>query len=407
MDVVGSDYLYLSDECWQDVFSLWSDAWSVGDPVNTRYMNCDEDLDDLFPAALVQSSDDNGDWMSDTMESVCPNSIAGYVSPPQIVMSSSGNSGECLSLTVCADGEGCNDVLSPTDSTSTVSSVGATLYSSGSPQVDDSEGFAELRSRPDSTGNDDIYFVADLRAECCDIPANSTSQETDKANMKSSNFVHEPRPQRVAARRAEIAFVRGNSDCDDDDDDGDDCDVVDEVQDSCIQSRHKLQDAEVAASRRGRSRAAEVNRNALNARINRQKKKAYMASLETQKTRLLSENKRMKTALTSLLCERDDLVDEVKYLKSVLANDSALAKLVESIHGPPLKLSSRFDRATVKRKGVEDDHDYDPRAKQRTSEHDMSVAGICVHVSENHLSVELCHRCAHMAGGGCSDKKSD
>jgi len=161
-----------------------------------------------------------------------------------------------------------------------------------------------------------------------------------------------------------------------------------------------LQTANLALSRRGRRRAAEVNRNALNARVNRQKKKAYMASLETQKAHLLNENKHLKLALTNLVHERKELVDEVTYLKSVLANDSVLAKLVHSIDGPPLKLSSRFDGTVQKRKDVEFDHNYGPCVKQRRS--DVKVGGICLHVSENQLSVELCHRCARMADTGRS-----
>jgi len=161
-----------------------------------------------------------------------------------------------------------------------------------------------------------------------------------------------------------------------------------------------LQTADIILSRHGRRRAAEVNKNAMNARINRQKKKAYMASLEKQKARLLDENKRMKSALTSLAYERDELVDEVTYLKSVLANDSVLAKLVHSINGPSLKLSSRFDRADQKRKDVYLDHNYGPCGKQRRT--DMKVGGICLHVTENQLSVELCHRCARMADTGRS-----
>ena len=409
MDVVGSDCVYLSDECSQDVFSLWSDAWSVGDPVSMPELNCDDDFNDLFPAAEVQLNHDDGDWLSDMLESACPNAIAGYAV--------NDCSGERLSVT-CADSMDGNDVLSPTDSghhsidcivsPSVATDCGTYVVVDGDDcgEALKKKAISELSSQLDN--NSDIDFVPDLTSELCYIPASSQLQEMDGniavAEMEFDREVVSHRPQRVAARRAEIALAReGSSDGDDDDDDDDD---VEEIEDAepCARSKRRLQAVDITLSHRGRRRAVEVNRNAMNARINRQKKKAYIASLETQKARLLDENKRMKSALTSLVHERNELVDEVTYLKSVLANDSVLAKLICSINGPPVKLSSRFDGAAQKRKDVEFDHNYGPCSKQRRSDLKMG-GGVCLHVREDQLSVELCHRCACMAdtgrGSGC------
>lgn len=386
-----------------DVFSFWSDVWSVGDPVSMPELNYSDEFDDIFPAAVIQSSHDNGDWLSDVVESACPNTIAGYA------MTSSDGSGEPISVTTCADNVDCNNSLSPTDSghhslVSPNSNAECSTY-----VVADSDDFverfkkdtSELRSQLDN--NNDLHFVPDLTSESCDIPVSSQPQEMDNVSaVAETEFVHElasPRSQRVAARRAEIALAKeGSSDCDDEDE-GDDVDEVEDAQPH-VRSRRQLQAASITLCHRGRKRAAEVNRNALNARVNRQKKKAYMASLETQKSRLLNENKHLKSSLTSLMYERNELSDEVRYLKSVLANDSVLAKLVHSINGPPLKLSSRFDLAIQKRKDVEFDHNYGPCSKQRRS--DVKVGGICLHVRENQLSMELCHRCARMADTGRS-----
>ena len=394
MDIAGADYVYLSDACSQDVLSLWSDEWSVGDPVSMPGMNCDDEFNDVFPAELVQSGescDDNGDWLSDVLVSACPNTVAGYVSQ-------SCGSDEHLLVTTCA--MDCDSVLSPTDSghhSIASSTTAQCIVADAQTDADDcsdtvDEYTSELNSQLEN--NADIHLVA---AVSHDVSVNSRPEEIDETStVAESEFIYEvmsQRPQRVAARRAEIALAREGSDCDDRDDDDDD----DEVQDTRFRKRCCLYTAET--SRRGRSRTAEVNRNALNARVNRQKKKAYMASLEAQKARLLEENKRMKSALSSLVYERDDLVDEVKYLKSVLANDSVLAKLVQNINGPPLKLSSRFDVAAQKRKDVESDHSYGPAAKLRASDRtgEVTAAGICLHVSESQLSMELCHHCARMA----------
>ena len=386
MDVVGSDYVYLSDECSQDVLSLWSDTWSVGDPVNMPEMMYDDDFSDVFLAEQAQFGecvDDSGDLLSQShaLESVCPNVVAGYV-PPQIVTSLDEH------LPCANNGD---SVLSPTDSghESIASGVTATQATFGDIGAHDDfvdlidEHTSELSNQQENKS--DIHQIAVLTSESTDVDCNSRVAEMEFLSQ---------RPRRVAARRAEIALVREESDFDDDEDDDD------VIENGRFQGEFQLQTAESSASRRGRRRAAEVNRNALNARMNRQKKKAYMASLEAHKTHLLDENKRMKSMLSKLVYERDDLIDEVKYLKSVLANDSAIAKLVQGIDGPPLKLSSRFDYAGQKRKDVESDHNYGPPDKLRATSSNVKAGGICLHVSENQLSMELCHRCALMAGGG-------
>lgn len=391
MDVLGSDYVYLSDECSQEFFRLWSDEWSVGDPVNMPVLNYD---DDFLNDVMFQTSESQDDLLSDgALESVCPNTIAGHV-PPQIVTPSTGS------------GEDCEDVLSPTDSGhhSIASSTTEVRCCTGTHVVGDNQTVVD--HVPDTSdlsnelnnNNCDINVDPASTADSVDCQVQEVDDECSVVETESAYEAMLCRPQRLAARRAEIAVAdEGSSDCDDDDDYD-----VDELEDSRVRSRHQLQTAKITSSHRGRSRAAEVNRNAVNARINRQKKKAYMASLEAQKARLLDENKRMKSALTSMMSQRNDLVDEVKYLKSVLANDSALAHLVQSINGPPLKLSSRFDSVAQKRKYVETDHSYGPQGKRRASlGAGVKEGGICLHVSENHLSIELCHRCASMSDG-CS-----
>ena len=412
MDVVGSDYVYLSDECSQDVFSLWSDTWSVGDPVNMPDINCNDEFKDIFGDSMVQSGEpcaDNDGWLSNVLQPACPNTVAGYI-PQQIATSSSSADGfsERLLSTACA--KYCDDVLSPTDSghDSISSSTTRMQLIAGDTNIEADDFFDSYEERPSEQSvqqenNNDIDLVASLTAVSHDTAMDTLPQELDdKSSFADTEFVSTvtyERPQRVAARRAEIAFAREGSECDYDDDDDDDDDDVDEAENARFRSRHQLQAAEIASSRRGRNRAAEVNRNALNARINRQKKKAYMASLEAQKARLLSENKRMKSDMSSLVSERNDLISEVTYLQSVLANDSVLAKLVQSINGPPLKLSSRFDWAAQKRKDVESDHNYGPPNKLRARTSAVKTGGICLHVSEKQLSMELCHRCARMADG--------
>lgn len=405
MDVLGSDCVYLSDEiCWQDGHSLWSDSWSVGDPVGVP--DYDDEFNDMFPNELLQSRDDDGEWLSDVMVSACPDIVAGCCASLAVTVTSASSSEEALALVPHSkDGD---HVLSPTDSGHHSIASSTTLAEcivADSPTDGDKisdtfdEHTSELSSRVENS--DDIH-VAALTAASCMMVNNKPSKMKTKSRVVNTEFISQ-RPQRVAARRAEIALAGEESDCDIDDDD------VDGVDDARLRSRCYLPATETTMSRRGRSRVAEVNRNALNARMNRQKKKAYMASLESQKARLLYENKRMKSALSSLVSERSDLIDEVRYLKSVLANDSILAQLVQNIKGPQLKLSSRFDGAAQKRKDAEFDHNYGPATKQGESSV-KAAGGICLHVTENRLTMELCHHCARMHAGAddgdshsCSD----
>jgi len=402
MDVVGADCVYLSDECSQEgVFSLWSDAWSVGDPVNLPDLSdSDEFKDILFADAMVQSTErcgDNGDWLSDVLQSACPNAIAGCVATASSIAGEPSPS--------CDLG-----VLSPTDS-------GHHSISSSTPAVQEvtvadaeTDDILELLDErttdpvmlKELNNNDGDDLAAGLAATSHDTAVNQGRDDMRSCEpMEYEYKFTSERSQRIAARRAEIALAREESESNDSDDDDDDAQVS-----RCFRSRRQSHASEMSSSRRGRSRAADVNRNALNARINRQKKKAYMASLEAQKARLLSENKRMKSDLSSLVSERKNLVNEVTYLKSVLANDSALAKLVQSINGPPLKLSSRFNCAAMqKQKYVESDHNYGPPPPSRLS--GVKAGGICLHVTENQLSMELCHHCACMAGGSYNDNGFD
>lgn len=353
----------------------------------------DDEFKSIFPDELLQSQDDDADWLSDVMVSACPDAVSGCVSPLTVNVTSVSSSEEPLPQ--APDSEDSEDVLSPTDSGhySIASSTSSAQYivADSQPDGDELSGAidehtSELSSQVENS--DDVHVTA-LTAACC-MTANNKPHEMNTKRRAVKTEVMSQRPQRVAARRAEIALVREESDCDVDEDDDDD-----DLDDATLRSRCYLPAAETTMSRRGRSRAAEVNRNALNARINRQKKKAYMASLEAQKARLFDENKRMKSALSSLVSERNDLIDEVKYLKSVLANDSVLAQLVQNINGPPLELSSRFEGAAQKRKDVEFDHNYGPATKQSRSSV-KAAGGICLHVTENRLTMELCHHCARM-----------
>jgi len=91
------------------------------------------------------------------------------------------------------------------------------------------------------------------------------------------------------------------------------------------------------------------NTNAVKARINREKQKAYISNLKQQVVDLKSEYSSMKAARALAVRDTSFFEEEIKYLKGVLANQSALSNLIKNINGDSnmrVQTSSRPVRAT-------------------------------------------------------------
>ena len=157
------------------------------------------------------------------------------------------------------------------------------------------------------------------------------------------------------------------------------------------------------------SRGVDYNRNyrtcqsksAIAARENREKKKRYVAGLEASVNRLKYENKKLTDDRCSLTKEADSLREEVRYLRNVLANQSTLSSLLKNIPNVSGlsfvggKLTS--DITAPKRKPSVDDETI--RTKQRrvaTDPEESSTSGICLHVSQSRVSMELCASCSNV-----------
>ena len=144
-------------------------------------------------------------------------------------------------------------------------------------------------------------------------------------------------------------------------------------------------------------------KNAIQARINRQKKKEYMNSLESKVAELSKENEKLKADSSKMTLERDSLSEEVAYLKSVLFNESALAGILKNINNVGgVRLTSSF-AASRKRRATELDHDYGARPASKRSRvvtKDVAASGgVCLHVDKDSTSLEFCSRCSKMANG--------
>lgn len=135
------------------------------------------------------------------------------------------------------------------------------------------------------------------------------------------------------------------------------------------------------------------NKNAIAARLNRLKKKEYVNNLERKVGMLLTENGTLKQENCQLTKRVEELEDETRYLRAVLANQSVLAQLLSRLSGVNgMKLSS-----SLFQNSNPNDHDYAlPRKQAKVKEKETS-GGVCLHVDQNHVSVEFCRECAESA----------
>lgn len=146
--------------------------------------------------------------------------------------------------------------------------------------------------------------------------------------------------------------------------------------------RQKLQDL-----------SGRINKNAMAARINRLKKKEYMNGLEQRVGSLTSENQLLRQENSSLNKRVEELENETRYLRAVLANESMLAQLLSRLSGVNgMKFST-----SLFQESSENDHDYAMPRKRVKVEDKGAAGGVCLHVDKDHVSVEFCTKCAESA----------
>ena len=131
-------------------------------------------------------------------------------------------------------------------------------------------------------------------------------------------------------------------------------------------------------------------KNAIAARLNRQKKKEYVQGLEAQVSSLQSENSQLKHLSSQMVESVSKLQLEVKYLKNVLANQSTLSKLLQHIPQiDEVKLStSLVARKRSRTNGGE------PDILCTSKKIKQDIAGVCLHVVNNTASLEFCASCS-------------
>ncbi|XP_063958059.1 uncharacterized protein LOC129264915 isoform X2 [Lytechinus pictus] len=183
------------------------------------------------------------------------------------------------------------------------------------------------------------------------------------------------------------------------------------------------------------------NRNAVMAKLNRERKKQLMVELEEKVGLLDTENDALKKQNGRLRKKVDILSRELQYVKNVLANQSTLSSLLKNIKATglefhtsmplqsnPSRVAKGISRVNQKRKR-QFDHDYcleqnddefqppkvarsGSKGKKVDGETDANVnlsncdavGGVCLHVLGENVSLEFCSKCsakANLAGSRC------
>ncbi|XP_059141699.1 cyclic AMP-responsive element-binding protein 3-like protein 3-A [Physella acuta] len=134
-------------------------------------------------------------------------------------------------------------------------------------------------------------------------------------------------------------------------------------------------------------------KNAQQAKLNREKKKAYIKNLENEMEVLKNQNHQMKQEIADLKTNMSNLEEESAYLKSVLMNASPLSSLLNKIGNVPVvNLSTRFTRKRLL--------DNIPVSGEPTVEAPCKKekkAGVCLHVNGDEFSLEFCAHCSSQA----------
>lgn len=203
------------------------------------------------------------------------------------------------------------------------------------------------------------------------------------------------------------------------------------------------EDSDGTPRSRGR-RALCSSRNALLARENRRKKKAYVKGLEMKIMDLKQDAKKLRGVLGTQVTQIEELQSEIKYLKATLANAADIGSLVKRIRGPvqfavaesklpstltePRPLSPLdLDFPECDYPLVFEDVDFSLQnnnenifepvrslpgkrmpAKTTFSDHNYSTMygsdeetpnniGVCLHVSNKKMSLEFCSKCNESA----------
>ena len=144
-------------------------------------------------------------------------------------------------------------------------------------------------------------------------------------------------------------------------------------------------------------------KNAQQAKINREKKKQYIQGLEQEASSLRTENEKLKREAEERDNIQKSLEEEVLYLKSVIANQSALSGLLrnmDNIKGVTLSTSFASGRKRTNDIAQSNQKQCKKSRGNKPLPQQSHTGGICLHVVDNErVSMEFCSTCSRMSNG--------
>ena len=156
------------------------------------------------------------------------------------------------------------------------------------------------------------------------------------------------------------------------------------------------------------------NRNAVMARLNRERKKRYVSNLESevgnlrkQNTSLLEENQNLKTNMSK--CR-----EELAYLRNVLENQSMLSSVIQAVSGiagvnmkgivtasggrnkidEKTSVSADKDEYACGHKKQELQNEKKYIGENTSQSFNSKQSGVCLHVQQENVSIAFCHYCS-------------
>ncbi|XP_033624176.1 CREB/ATF bZIP transcription factor-like [Asterias rubens] len=127
----------------------------------------------------------------------------------------------------------------------------------------------------------------------------------------------------------------------------------------------------------GNTKLRNTSKNAIMARENRQRKKAFIQNLIDANKELTDENVTLNKEAVAVQKKISSLEEEVKYLHKVLFNQSALAGLLKKVDQKEVRLNTSH-------LGDETEEGGSPSCS----------GGVCLHVNGTNATLKMCARCA-------------
>ena len=156
-----------------------------------------------------------------------------------------------------------------------------------------------------------------------------------------------------------------------------------------------------------------TNRNAVMARLNRERKKRYVNNLESEVSTLRKMNSSLSEENQNLKVSISKCREELAYLQNVLGNQSMLSSVIKAVSGIAgvnlkgiVKTSGKNNADDKNSTTVDKDIPANGDKSQKWLKEDTingeqyptsanSIGnGVCLHVQQENVSIEFCHHCS-------------